>query len=39
MQTELNREFKAERYSGWQWSLIALLAFIVIDSFYLQRWG
>jgi hypothetical protein len=39
IQTELNREFKKTRYSEWHWSLITLLAFMIIDYFYLQRWG
>ena len=30
-QTDLNREFKGQRRIGWNWFLIALLAFTVID--------
>jgi hypothetical protein len=37
--TDLNREFKKTHYSEWHWSLIPLLAFIIIDYFYLKRWG
>ena len=39
-QTDLNREFKKPRYTEWQWFLIPLLAFTVIDylCFPLPGW-
>jgi hypothetical protein len=29
--TDLNREFKRTRHTGWQWFIIALLAFTILD--------
>jgi hypothetical protein len=38
-QSDLDRELKGERYTEWQWFLIPLLAFTIIDFLWLQRWG
>jgi hypothetical protein len=39
-QTDTNREFKNSRSAAWQWFLIALFLFTIIDYFYLRsNWG
>jgi len=38
-QTDLNREFRRERRIGWNWFLIALLAFTIIDYLCLSSLG
>jgi hypothetical protein len=38
-QTDLNREFKRQRRIGWNWFLIALLAFTAIDYLWSVELG
>jgi hypothetical protein len=34
-QTDANREFKSQQLTGWQWFVMALIAFTIIDRFVL----
>jgi hypothetical protein len=38
-QTDANREFKGPRHTEWQWFVIALVAFAIMDYLGLQSWG
>jgi hypothetical protein len=38
-QTDANREFKSPRRTEWQWFVIALVAFAIMDYLGLQSWG
>jgi hypothetical protein len=39
-QTELNRELERKsHFTEWQWFLVSLIVFMIVDYFYLQRWG